>query len=54
MSCSDRAKLAKAQLELYKSNILEKEAYAIQDVYKKTNITNSPDIGVSAIENHFR
>ena len=43
MSASDRVKVAKAQLELYKSNILEKEAYAVQDVFKKTVLKMRPN-----------
>ena len=53
MSSSDRVKIAKAQLELYKSNILEKEAYAIQDVFKNTTIKHRPNIGVSTTEAVF-
>ena len=50
ISASDRIKIAKAQLELYKSNTLEKEAYAVQDVFKNTTIKHRPGMGVSTIE----
>ena len=50
MSVSDRIKVLKAQLELYKSNTLEKEAYAVQDVFKNAVIKHRPGMGISTIE----
>ena len=40
----DVIKLQKAQLALYKSNILEKGAYAAQDAYYQANVFMRPDI----------
>ena len=43
MSPSDRVKVIKAQMELYKSNILEKEAFAVQDIFQKSVLKMRPN-----------